>query len=94
MRSSYKTTLKSLLKSGEVFTASFLQSLFHFYGPSGKSGRSPTAGTEKEGSIVCAAAGSDIRRGCLRPGSAKDTALQREATWLVCASGPTAVRYR
>lgn len=33
MRSSYKTTVKSLLKSGEVFAVSFLQSLFHFYGP-------------------------------------------------------------
>lgn len=33
MRSSYKTTVNSLLKSGEVFTVSFLQSLFHFYGP-------------------------------------------------------------
>lgn len=32
MRSSYKTTVKYLLKSGEVFAISFLQSFFSFFG--------------------------------------------------------------
>lgn len=81
MRSSYKTTVKYLLKSGEVFAISFLQSLFHFVATSSKSSRSSTAGTDKAGR---AAEGREMVKWCLHPSSAKDAILQWDPlTWLV-----------
>lgn len=87
MRSSYKTTVKSPLKSGEVFTVPFLQSLWHFYGPLMKILR-VTHCQGWRGRKSYRKQGRENRRWHLHPSSARDKTTAASAR-LVCASGST-----